>query len=124
MISGALILSLIIPVISSDPIIFLPPIDFSVLTMNNIASGPWDLIWIVLLALLCTNLTFYLGTYALNQLSAFTANLTVNLEPIYGIVLGAVIFKENKDLNIWFYCGAAIILGAIFTQAYLSSKKN
>jgi drug/metabolite transporter (DMT)-like permease len=65
-----------------------------------------------------------LGTYALQQLSAFTANLTVNLEPIYGIVLGALIFHENQDLNVWFYCGAAIILGAIFTQAYLSSKKN
>jgi drug/metabolite transporter (DMT)-like permease len=57
-------------------------------------------------------------------LSAFTANLTVNLEPIYGIVLGAVIFNENKDLNIWFYAGASIILGAIFTQAYLSNRKQ
>jgi drug/metabolite transporter (DMT)-like permease len=124
MMSGALILSLIIPLISSDPIVFLPPINLDILTINNIANGPWDLIWILLLALLCTNLTFYLGTYALNQLSAFTANLTVNLEPIYGIVLGALIFHENQDLNVWFYCGAAIILGAIFTQAYLSSKKN
>ncbi|MCX6176070.1 MAG: DMT family transporter [Bacteroidetes bacterium] len=124
MISGALVLSLIIPLISSDPIVFVPPIDFSILTLKNIATGPWDLIWILLLAVLCTNLTFYLGTYALNQLSAFTANLTVNLEPIYGIVLGAVIFNENKDLNIWFYTGTSVILGAIFTQAYLSSKKN
>jgi drug/metabolite transporter (DMT)-like permease len=48
----------------------------------------------------------------------------VNLEPIYGIVLGALIFKENEDLNLWFYLGTSLILGAIFTQAYLSSKEN
>jgi drug/metabolite transporter (DMT)-like permease len=65
-----------------------------------------------------------LGTYALQQLSAFTANLTVNLEPIYGIVLGALIFHENQDLNVWFYTGTGIILSAIFAQAYLSNRKQ
>ena len=124
MISGAVTLSIVIPLISSDPIPFLPKLHWESLTIHNMANGPWDLIWILLLALLCTNLTFYLGTYALNQLSAFTSNLTVNLEPIYGIVLGALIFNENKDLNVWFYVGASIILGAIFTQAYLSGKRN
>ena len=124
MISGALVLSVVVALISTDHIPWLPTLNFDSLSLENIASGPWDLIWIILLALLCTNLTFYLGTYALNQLSAFTANLTVNLEPIYGIVLGAVIFQENKDLNIWFYTGASIILGAIFTQAYLSNRKQ
>lgn len=124
MISGALVLSVVVALISTDQIPWLPSLNFDSLSLENIAAGPWDLIWIILLALLCTNLTFYLGTYALNQLSAFTANLTVNLEPIYGIVLGAVIFQENKDLNIWFYTGASIILGAIFTQAYLSNRKQ
>lgn len=124
MISGALVLSVVVALISTNHIPWLPSLNFDSLSLDNIAAGPWDLIWIILLALLCTNLTFYLGTYALNQLSAFTANLTVNLEPIYGIVLGAVIFNENKDLNIWFYTGASIILGAIFTQAYLSNRKQ
>ena len=99
-------------------------LNMDALNLQNLRTGPWDFIWIGLLALLCTNLTFYLGTYALKQLSAFTANLTVNLEPIYGIVLGALIFKENEDLNLWFYLGTSLILGAIFTQAYLSSKEN
>lgn len=124
MISGALILTVVVSLISTDHIPWLPPFDIELLTIENIASGPWDLIWILLLAVLCTNLTFYLGTYALNQLSAFTSNLTVNLEPIYGIVLGAVIFEENKDLNIMFYTGATIILAAIFTQAYLSNREQ
>lgn len=124
MLSGAIFLTLLIPFVSKEPIQWIPSVDWNQLNMNNLQGGSWDLIWILLLAVLCTNLTFYLGTYALQQLSAFTANLTVNLEPIYGIVLGALIFHENKDLNIWFYTGAGIILSAIFAQAYLSSKKS
>jgi drug/metabolite transporter (DMT)-like permease len=122
MISGALFLSLVVCFMNGkqQP---LPTVDFSALSWVNLRSGPWDFVWIGLLAIFCTNLTFYLGTYALKQLSAFTSNLTVNLEPIYGIVLGALIFHENEDLNLWFYAGAAIILSAIFTQAYLSSKE-
>jgi drug/metabolite transporter (DMT)-like permease len=124
MMSGAIFLSLIILLFPMGDYQAFPALNMDALNLQNLRTGPWDFIWIGLLALLCTNLTFYLGTYALKQLSAFTANLTVNLEPIYGIVLGALIFKENEDLNLWFYLGTSLILGAIFTQAYLSSKEN
>ncbi|MEK0439769.1 MAG: hypothetical protein RLZZ504_685 [Bacteroidota bacterium] len=124
MIAGALVLSLIILLFPTGEYQPLPTVNFAELRLDTLQSGPWDFLWIGLLAVLCTNLTFYLGTYALKQLSAFTANLTVNLEPIYGIVLGALIFNENKDLNLWFYLGASIILGAIFTQAILSSREK
>ena len=124
MMSGAIFLSLIILLFPMGDYQAFPTLNMDSLNLQNLRTGPWDFIWIGVLALLCTNLTFYLGTYALKQLSAFTANLTVNLEPIYGIVLGALIFKENEDLNLWFYLGTSLILGAIFTQAYLSSKEN
>lgn len=124
MMSGAIFLSLIILLFPMDDYHAFPTLNMDALNLQDLRTGAWDFIWIGLLALLCTNLTFYLGTYALKQLSAFTANLTVNLEPIYGIVLGALIFKENEDLNLWFYLGTSLILGAIFTQAYLSSKEN
>ena len=124
MMSGAIFLSLIILLFPMGDYQAFPTLNMDELNLQNLRTGPWDFIWIGLLALLCTNLTFYLGTYALKQLSAFTANLTVNLEPIYGIVLGALIFKENEDLNLWFYLGTSLILGAIFTQAYISSKEN
>ena len=123
MISGAVALTIIIPFYLPEIPAF-PSLDLTNLNMHNVMDGPWDIIWILILAILCTNLTFYLGTYALNHLSAFTSNLTVNLEPIYGIILGAVIFNENKELNSHFYLGTSMILLAIFTQAYLSTKKN
>ena len=124
MISGALLLTTVVLLVPSVEYKPFPGIQWEALNAQNLREGPWDFIWISLLAVLCTNLTFYLGTYALKQLSAFTSNLTVNLEPIYGIVLGALIFNENKDLNLWFYLGASIILGAIFTQAILSSREK
>lgn len=124
MISGAVFLTLLIPFISDEPTQWLPNLNYNNLGSHNLQTGEWDLIWILLLAILCTNLTFYLGTYALQQLSAFTANLTVNLEPIYGIILGALIFHENQELNAWFYIGSGIILLAIFSQAYLTAKKS
>jgi drug/metabolite transporter (DMT)-like permease len=90
----------------------------------NPEQGNYDLLWIVLLALVCTNLTFYLGTFALKEISAFTANLSVNLEPIYGIVLGALIFKEHTALNLEFYLGAAMILVSVFLQTFLEYRQR
>ncbi len=122
MISGAILLTAILPFIAENPCYFWPSVDIHLLSLNTLSTGEWDGIWVLVLALVCTNLTFYLGTYSLQYLSAFTCNLTVNLEPIYGIILGALIFHENESLNSYFYIGASIIVLAIFAQAWLSRK--
>ncbi|MBL0146770.1 MAG: EamA family transporter [Chitinophagaceae bacterium] len=54
--------------------------------------------WLLVLALVCTVLSFQLQLSALKKVTAFTANLTYNLEPVYGIILAFIIFKENKYL--------------------------
>lgn len=108
MLGGAILLSLLVPFLADPQARLLP--GFSP------AHGNYDLLWLLILVLVCTNLTFYMGTYALRELSAFTANLTVNLEPIYGIILGALIFHENQQLNLWFYLGTALILLAVAIQ--------
>lgn len=108
MLAGALVLSILLPFMADMKGALWPTFDP--------AHGNYDLLWILLLAIVCTNLTFYLGTHALRELSAFTANITVNLEPVYGIILGAVIFHENRMLNVWFYLGAAVVLLAVVVQ--------
>ncbi|MBL7811090.1 MAG: DMT family transporter [Bacteroidetes bacterium] len=114
MVAGALLLSALLPFIPDIHMVWLPGF--------NPLVGDWDLLWVLLLAIVCTNFTFYLGAYALQELSAFTANLTVNLEPIYGIILGALIFGENNDLNLAFYLGACLILLAVFVQSVLEYR--
>ena len=74
--------------------------------------------WLLVLAWLCTVLSFHLQLNALKKISAFTANLTYNLEPVYGIILAFIFFKENEQLNPWFYLGVSCILLAVILQMY------
>jgi drug/metabolite transporter (DMT)-like permease len=75
-----------------------------------------DWAWLLVLALLCTVLSFNLQLNALKKVSAFTANLTYNLEPVYGIILAFIFFKENEYLNKSFYVGLVFIMGAVVFQ--------
>ncbi len=75
-----------------------------------------DWLWLLVLAWLCTVVSFDLQLNALKKLSAFTANLTYNLEPVYGIILAFIFFKENENLHVEFYIGVALILLAVILQ--------
>lgn len=74
---------------------------------------PMDWVWLILLSWICTILTFFLYIYALKKVSAFTMNLTLTLEPIYGIVLAFILYKENEEVSRWFYIGFALITLAV-----------
>jgi drug/metabolite transporter (DMT)-like permease len=75
-----------------------------------------DWLWLLVLAWLCTVLSFDLQLNALKKISAFTANLTYNLEPVYGIILAFIFFNENKELHREFYIGVFLILLAVALQ--------
>jgi drug/metabolite transporter (DMT)-like permease len=75
--------------------------------------SPWDWVWLVVLSWLCTILTFFLYIRALKKVSAFTMNLTLTLEPLYGIILAFLLYKENKLFSQWFYVGFALIALAV-----------
>ena len=77
------------------------------------APTPWDWVWLVVLSWLCTILTFFLYIRALKKVSAFTVNLTLTLEPLYGIILAFLLYKENKLFSQWFYVGFALIALAV-----------
>ena len=77
-----------------------------------------DWLWLLVLSWLCTVLTFVLALNALKKISPFTANLAYNLEPIYGILLAFMIFKENQYLSAGFYYGVGLILLAVILQMW------
>ena len=72
--------------------------------------NPADWIYLLVLALLCTTFAYVISLKALKYVTAFAANLTLNLEPVYGIILAVLILKENKELGTGFYLGSALIL--------------
>ncbi len=78
--------------------------------------------YLLILAVVCTTVCYTLAFDALKHMSAFTANLSVNLEPIYGILLAAWILNENQDLDLRFYIGAGLILVVVFIFPIFEKK--
>lgn len=84
--------------------------------------GLHDAILLLALALACTLLPFALSLVALRRLSAFNAQLAVNLEPVYAIVLAILLLGEQRQLDGWFYLGVAVILVAVFAHPLLTRR--
>jgi len=70
--------------------------------------------YLLLLALVCTVYPYAASIELLKRLSVFLTNLTVNLEPVYGMILAAIILKEYQVLSPDFYRGALVIVIAVF----------
>ncbi len=84
-----------------------------------VLPGARDAGLMLLLALLCTLLPFVLSLVALRHMTAFAAQLAVNLEPIYAIVLAILLLGEQRELGPMFYAGVAIILAGVFLHPWL-----
>jgi drug/metabolite transporter (DMT)-like permease len=95
--------------------ILLPIYNFMFPTTEKIPQH-MDWLWLIILSWCCTILTFRLYINALKKVSAFTVNLTLTLEPVYGIILAFVIYHENKTLSRYFYFGFGLILIAVILQ--------
>ena len=78
--------------------------------------------WLLMLSWLCSVIAFQLSSNALKRLSAFTVNLTYNLEPVYGIILAFIVYKENQFLSKWFFVGFGIIAVALTIHIILLAK--
>lgn len=80
--------------------------------------------WLIVLGLLCTSLAFALSLEALKEISAFISNLSINLEPVYGILLAIWILNEDTQLNFDFYLGTAIILVAVLLHPIITKVQK
>lgn len=83
-----------------------------------------DFVYLVLLSVFCTIGLYILQIQALKKISAFTVNLSYNLEPIYSIILAMLIFKEAKELNTPFYLGLGLIILSVLLQMYVVKREN
>jgi drug/metabolite transporter (DMT)-like permease len=103
--------------------VFLP---FYINYFNPAKLFPTNSDWLLLsvLAIACTHVTLILSLNALKHLSAFTLNLSINLEPVYGIALAFLIFGENKNLNAGFFIGTAVIMLSVVLHSYFASRKE
>ena len=86
--------------------------------------------WILLLILgiICTTVAFLVSVWLMKFLTPFTITMSINMEPIYAIiialVLGWIRGSDGEKMSLGFYAGTVIILGAIFLNAYLKRQKR
>ena len=83
-----------------------------------------DALYLLALSLACTLLPFTLSLVALRHMSAFAAQLAVNLEPVYAIALAILLLGEQHQLTPQFYGGVAIILGAVLLYPLISRPQR
>ena len=83
---------------------------------NQLLPSIADWFWLLLMSWFCTVLAMDLSLQALKKVSAFTQNLTLNLEPVYGIILAFVVYQENKELGTGFYYGFGLIILSVALQ--------
>ena len=90
----------------------------------NLSSS--DLFYLLILSSICTAYAFIASVKVMKHISPYTVMLTINLEPIYGIILAVFIFKEKEQMSPAFYFGALIILATVvangIVQYYLKKK--
>lgn len=82
-----------------------------------------DLLYLLILSSVCTAYAFIASTSVMKFLSPYTVMLTINLEPIYGIILAVLIFKDKEKMSFEFYIGAFIILLTVLLNAFIKSRK-
>ncbi|MDR3059985.1 MAG: DMT family transporter [Prevotella sp.] len=112
MVGGFLFLSLILPFY----LYFFPVESFS--------PGNLNLLYLIIFSIVCTIGLYMLQIQALRSISAFTLNLSYNLEPVYSIVLAMIIFGEAKELDTSFYAGLGLIILSVFLQMYSVLKER
>lgn len=88
----------------------------------NLSTSDW--IYLLILGTFCTSIAYVAGVSVMRTLSAFRVALVTNLEPVYGIILAFIFFKEKEQMTGGFYIGAVIILASVFLYPLYQKRKN
>ncbi len=92
----------------------------SVTTLIPQTGFQW--LWLSLLSFICTVYAYTVGIQLLRKFSPYMAVLTVNLEPVYGILLAVLIFGNAERMTTGFYIGTLIILVAVLAYPFLNKE--
>ncbi|WP_131538084.1 DMT family transporter [Pedobacter nototheniae] len=91
-------------------------------THFNLSLKDW--FYLTILGTFCTSVAYVAGVSVMRTLSAFRVALVTNLEPVYGIILAFIFFKNKEQMTGGFYIGAIIILASVFLYPIYKNRKN
>lgn len=86
----------------------------------SLLPGAMDWFYLVILGVVCTVYAYSVSVEIMKKLSAFVINLTVNMEPVYGIVLAFIVFGEKEKMNPEFYIGTLVILFSVLSYPFFN----
>jgi len=84
----------------------------------------FDYYWIFLLGSLLTVYPMIVSTDLMKYLSPYTMMLSINLEPVYGIIIAYFVFDDSEKMTFSFYAGALLILSLIILNTVLDYQKQ
>jgi len=93
-------------------------------TFENFSLTTSDIIYLLILSSFCTAYAFIASVKIMKYLTPYTVMLTINLEPVYGIILAVLIFGEKEKMSPQFYLGALVILTTVIVNGLLKNKKK
>jgi drug/metabolite transporter (DMT)-like permease len=82
----------------------------------------WDWLYLSILAFACTSLAYVITLRSMKVLSVFAVNLTINLEPVYSIIIAYFWLNEGDELSLGFYIGAAVIISSVFLHPFVAKR--
>ncbi|MGF1636646.1 MAG: DMT family transporter [Cyclobacteriaceae bacterium] len=83
-----------------------------------------DIFYLLILALICTVYTYSASVELMKKVTAFAMNLTVNLEPVYGILLAIIVFGEKEHMQPEFYVGTFTILLSVLCYPLINKLQR
>jgi len=92
---------------------------------STIFEMTWsDIAWLLFLGIVCTSFAFLVMIEIVKKLGAFTASLSINLEPVYTILLAIFILNEHELLNLKFYIGSFIIILVVLLNGIVKHQQK
>ena len=90
--------------------------EYFITGIKSFIPGMRDLIYLLILGLICTSIAWVLATRAIRNVTAFDQIMVINLEPVYGIMMAFILLDDHKELTTAFYLGASIILLSVIVH--------
>ena len=94
------------------------------LSLSALPVEPSDWIYLIILGSVCTAYPFIESVRVMRKLSPFTVVLTINMEPVYGIILAYFLLGSKEHMSPGFYAGALVIVAVLFANAWIQRRKR
>jgi len=94
------------------------------LDMSMFMMSMSDILWLLFLAVVCTSFAFLVTIDIVKRLGAFTVSLSINLEPVYTIILAIFILNEHELLDSNFYIGSILIILVVVANGIIKNQQK